>query len=79
MLCIIDTWLSNKDLPIIASLNIPTTKFIHLPPPGPHFGGGVGVLYSNALKLIQSSDLSLDNSEAFSLTFHLPKSQPLQL
>ena len=54
-------------------------NFIHLPRPGPHYGGGVGVLYSNALKLIQSSDLSLDNSEALSCTFHPPKSQPLTI
>ena len=31
------------------------------------------------MKLIQSSDLSLDNSEAFSCTFHPPKSQPLTI
>ena len=42
ILCITETWLSIKDLPIIASLNTPTTNFIHLPRPGPHYGGGVG-------------------------------------
>ena len=77
--CITETWLSDKDIPIISSLNTQSLKFTHLPRTGPNYGGGIGVLYRNNIKLIQSSYLHLDHSEAFKCTFHPVNSLPFSL
>ena len=79
ILCITETWLSDNDIPIISSLNTKSLRFTHLPRPGPNYGGGIGVLYRNNIKLIHSSDLHLDHSEAFKCTFHPVNSLPFTL
>ena len=56
ILCITETRLSDNDIPIISSLNTKSLRFTHLRRPGPNYGGGIGVLYRNNIKLIHSSD-----------------------
>ena len=70
ILCITETWLSDNYIPILFNLNTKSLRFTHLPRPEPNYGGGIGVLYKNNIKLIHSSDLHLDHSEAFKCTFH---------
>ena len=77
--CTTETWLSDNDIPIISSLNTKSLRFTHLPRHGPNYGGGIGVLYRINIKLIHSSDLHLDHSEAFKCTFHPVNSLPLHL
>ena len=79
ILCITETWLLDNDIPKISSLNTKSLRFTHLPRPGPNYGGGIGVLYRNNIKLIHSSDLHLDHSEAFKCTFHPVNSLPFTL
>ena len=71
--------LKDDDIPIISCLNTHYNSFIHLPRLGPHYGGGVGVIYKNSLKLACKIDLSLKHSEALKCTFHPVNSLPFTL
>ena len=79
ILCITETWLKDDDIPITSCLNTHYNSFIHLPRLGPHYGGGVGVIYKNSLKLACKIDLSLKHSEALKCTFHPVNSLPFTL
>ena len=70
ILCITETWLSTNDTPIIASLNNDIHHFVHLPRAGTNYGGGIGILYNNNIKMTNNKDLEQLHSEAFSCTFH---------
>ena len=49
---------------------------MHLPRAGTHYGGGIGILYNNNIKMTNNKDLEQLHSEAFSCTFHPINSHP---
>ena len=79
MLCFTETWLSTNDTPIIASLNNDIHHFVHIPRAGTHYGGGIGILYNNNIKMTNNKDHEKLHSEAFSCTFHFITSHPCDI
>ena len=75
ILCITETWLSDNDIYIISGRNTKSLRCI--PRPRLNYGGGIGILYRNYIKLIHSSDLLLDHSEAFKCYIPSNKIPPL--
>ena len=47
-----------------------------LPRADTHYGGGIGIIYNNNIKMTNNKDLEQLHSEAFLCTFHLINSHP---